>query len=473
MRHLKPAVFLIACGALGVAPAAALDPFLFAVTSDYETSGSCAKLELTAPWTAEPFLASVCVDPVVRDFHDGRLYVVNRWLCDNIQVLDAETFETTLEFSVGEGSNPQDIVVIDPNRAYVSRQMSRWLLVVDPSTGEFRDTIDLGVFADADGLPEMAGMIRVGDLLYIQIQRLDQNVWLPVAPSYLAVVDITTNALVDADPGTPGVQGIELTGLNPVGQMSVDSTGTWLYVAEVGEWLVFDGGIERVRVGGTPHATGFITTETQLGGDVGSFALPPAGDGFAAVQLHDWVTWRLVSFSPATGELLRVLHTTGYIADIEIDLPTSQLFIADRQVTAPGVHVFDTQTGDKLTSGPISTGLPPTDLLIVRENPAGGTGDSLPESVLEGLTWAVPNPARAHVRIGIVVPRPGPLQAGIYDVGGCLVRALARDLPAGAGEMIVDWNGRDAQNRPAAPGVYVYRVDGNGFSMSGRIVLTR
>jgi len=469
-------VTAVAATAAASASATSLEPFVFAVTTDYETSGNCARIDLESPWEGETNLEPVCTDPVVRYFHDGRLYVVNRLFCDNIQVIDAETFETIIEFSVGAGRNPHDIVVIDPNRAYVSCYDSHLLLEVNPSTGAILDEIDLAGFADADGLPEMDGMIRVGDRLYVQIQRLDRDLyWNPVPPSYLAVIDIATNSVVDVDPDTGGTQGIVLTGLNPQWQMTAETrhdTGPRIYVAEVGSWGQLDGGIDVVELDGSVSATGFVTTEAELGGDILGFALTPYGFGYALVQ-PDWSTSLLVRFDLATGEKLEDVYSTDAIADIEIDPASFQLFVAERTITAPGVHVFDSRTGEKLTDTPINTGLPPVDLVVVRAEPIDVADDEPGGAAPEALALAAPNPFRESTRIRFQAPSGGPATVSIYDASGRMIRRLARELPMSPAPRSVVWDGRGNGGRIVPPGVYGYRIDVGGQVLTGRVVLVR
>jgi hypothetical protein len=106
-----------------------------------------------------------------------------------VQVIDPHGFDTILRFPVGSGTDPRDIAVVDASRAYESRYDSRWLLVVDPSTGAPTDSIDLGEFADADGLPEAAWMELDGSRLFVQVQRVDRLAsGTTVPPALLAVV---------------------------------------------------------------------------------------------------------------------------------------------------------------------------------------------------------------------------------------------------------------------------------------------
>ena len=69
----------------------------------------------------------------------GRLVVVNRFLGDNVQLLDPDRgFATRLQCSTGVASNPHDIVAVAPDKAYVTRYGRPELWVVDPSRVELR-----------------------------------------------------------------------------------------------------------------------------------------------------------------------------------------------------------------------------------------------------------------------------------------------------------------------------------------------
>ena len=63
-------------------------------------------------------------------WHDGLLYVVNRFGQDNVQVLNpAQGFATVQQFSTGAGSNPHDIAFASPVKAYVTRYELADLLI--------------------------------------------------------------------------------------------------------------------------------------------------------------------------------------------------------------------------------------------------------------------------------------------------------------------------------------------------------
>jgi hypothetical protein len=446
--------------------------YVFAVTTDYETSGRFSVADVVPPWSVDANLGSIHSDAVARH-HGGLIYVVNRLYADNIQVLDPQqNFATVIQFSVGPGSNPQDIAVVSPDRAYVSRYETAWLYEVDPVVGAVVDSIDLSGFADADGIPDMAQMALVGNLLFVGIQRLDRdNYWLPVSPSYLAVIDTNTNALVDADPVAPGIQGIELTGLNPTSEIHVDEAAGIMYVGESGRWNVSDGGVDAVDAVGLT-ALGFVTTEGQLGGDVGDFTLPVNGRAHAVVSVSTpgWESY-CVSFDWTNGDLIgEVWRPGGFsVEDIEVHPGTAQLFLCDRTYTGPGVRVFSAIDGAQLTTGPLDVGLPPFDLVIVGDAVTGV--EDTPVELGSTLQVAA-NTVGPEALIAFRLPSEGRVCLDIYDVSGRHVRDLKRGF-VGEGEHVVSWDGRDSRGRPVGSGVYFVRVEAGGASATGKAVLLR
>ena len=446
---------------------------VLSVTTDYSVSGQVSSVDVVPPWSVDTGVAGVHSDADAR-YHDGLVYVVNHLYGDNIQVLDPELgFATIRQFSVGPGSNPQDIVFASSSRAYVSRYESTWLYEVDPTAGTVTDSVDLSTFADADGIPEMAGMALLDDLLFVAIQRIDRALyWTPVPPSYLAVVDTDTNELIDVDPGTPGIQGIELTGTNPYTEVLVDELEGVIYVGESGHWGVLDGGIEAIDTVAL-SALGFVSTEAQLGGDLYDFTLPVEGRAHAVVSVStpDWEQF-CVSFDWESGvKLQEVWRPGGYdVMDIETHAGTAQLFLSDRTYTNPGVRVFDARDDAQLTTSPLDVGLPPDDLLVMGDcvtstEPAAG------HELLLGLR-AHPNPFSSEGGLELVLSRESHVSVTVYDASGRRVRIL-RDGSVAAGATRIAWDGRDGKGRPVAGGVYFVRAASGRSARTSRMVLIR
>jgi hypothetical protein len=327
----------------------------FVITTDFST-GTLSVIDLETRQVT-PHVASVYSDATLR-VHDRLIYVVNRFGQDNIQVIDPDRgFLTLRQFSTGNGTNPQDIAVVSPDKAYVSRYGSADLLIVNPHTGVTLGTISLAAFADGDGLPEMARMAVVGSRLFIACQRLTH--FMPVDPSVVAVVDLSTDAVVDVDPTTPGVQGIPLPLKNPVTDLVFDPVAGRLLVGCAGAFGVLDGGIVAVDV--TTLTAHTIVTETTLGGDIGDLAWNGPDHSYAIVSDAAFNA-SVVAWSATTGAKLGTVYAPGgfSLPDCEVNA-RGELYVCDNRFAAPGVRVFRTGV-DTLLAGPLDTGLPPSQI---------------------------------------------------------------------------------------------------------------
>jgi hypothetical protein len=342
---------------------------LLIVTTDFST-GSIGVV--CADSTVQTFndLEAVHSDAVAR-VHGGLVYVLNRFGGDNVQVLDpARRFRTIRQYSVGVGSNPHDIAFVAEDRAYVSRNGSASLLEIDPRTGARRDSISLAPLADSDGIPDMDRIFLQDPYLYIEVQRIDfgGGTYAPVPPSYLAVVDTRTNALVDVDPAQDGLQGIVLAGTNPDAPMVWDAASSLLLVPEVGVRGQLDAGVEKVDLA-VWRSAGWLVREEQLGGDLVDFSRTAGEKGYAVILLSDNST-ALVAFDEASGARLSTIYASSAYALVDVQATASGLlFVCDRDYAAPGLRVFRRDTGLAVTGipQPVGTGLPPFELVPLGE----------------------------------------------------------------------------------------------------------
>jgi hypothetical protein len=332
------------------------------VTTDFET-GRLAAVTLGRPHAARVVEVPIHADAVVRAIGD-RLYVVNRFLGDNVQVLDpGRGFATLLQCTTGPGSNPHDIAVVDPRKGYVTRYDRGELWIVDPGAGGCagfqRGAIDMRPWADADGLPEMDQMALVGERLFVSLERLDRaRRFAPAGRSRLAVVDVATDSVSAI---------VELTGANAFG----DATGIQrepgtgkLLVGEAGDvYRTGDGGIERVD----PHtlvAEGFLITEDELGGSITDFVFVSPTKAYAIV-LNAQLRNVLVAFDPTTRQVTnRLLTRVQYLPDITLG-PDGLLWLADGGLPSPGIRMFDPADDRQLTGAAIDVGLPPFSIAFV------------------------------------------------------------------------------------------------------------
>ncbi|MCC7261059.1 MAG: hypothetical protein IT369_00920 [Candidatus Latescibacteria bacterium] len=455
--------------ALLAMPALAQNPVVV-VTSDFQI-GSVALLDPGAS-AARKDLLTIHSDAVVR-YHAGRIYVVNRLGQDNILVLDpANPGTPLLQFSVGNGSNPQDIEFASEQKAYVSRNNSAALLVVDPRTGEFLREIDLSAFADADGLPEQAEMALVGNRLYLACQRLDRDAGWVSSESVLVAVDVTTDQVVDWDPAQDGVQALRLQSVNPGNLIAI---GSRLFVAQTGQYGVADGGVEVVDLD-KGLSLGLVLGEAALEGDLTALALVSAVKGYAVVSGADFSN----SVRPvdlATGQAGAPLagHSGGYTPDLKID--GNRLIVADRGTfsdpSRAGLLIYDAATG-ALVAGPLDVGLPPAGIAVLGDNQTTAVEEeSAIRPALTTLGAAYPNPFNASTLIPLAVGEgTAPISLAVYDTLGRRVRTLVSG-GVFAGPQTLSWDGRDDQGQVVGSGAYVVELRVGGWRQQRKLLLLK
>jgi hypothetical protein len=78
-----------------------------------------------------------------------------------------------------------------------------------------------------------------------------------------------------------------------------------------------------------------------------------------------------------------------------------------------------------------------------------------------------PNPFNPETTIRYQVARSGNVRLDIFSLNGQMVRQLVNQTDQAAGQYEVSWDGRDAQGREAASGVYFYKLQ------AGRQLITR
>jgi hypothetical protein len=449
--------------------AAASDPtYAFATATDFQSPVGCASwVGIAPPRTPHDCVEDVSSDPVARWAFD-QIYVVNRFGADNIQILDpSSNFQTVRQFSTGNGTNPQDIAVLTPQKAYVSLYNAPYLLVVNPEAGAVTDSIPLGQFADADGVPEAARMwfTGTGDRVFVALQR--QNSFVPDDTAYVAVIDGVADTVLDADATQDGVQAIKLVGRNPISDLEYDFTRNRLLVCSVGDFGVLDGGVEAIDVN-TLEALGYETTEAALGGQLGDVAVSASGRAYVSLSdlSFEGASW-IERYDRDTGAPRHTLYSTENFALGDLETNTlGELWACDRTLLSPGLRVYNT-TDDAALAGPISTGVPPFDVLF--DGSVTVSAKTTPRSSLAILS-AGPNPTRGEWRLQFSVGEgaPAPARLQVFDVRGALVDGVALG-PVGPGQHSISWRARPG----LAAGSYYFRLERAGEARSGSMVLLR
>ena len=332
-------------------------------TTDY-SSGSFSSLDLATNTATNDHL-TIHSDAVVRTYRD-KVYIINRLGQDNVLVLDQSDLKTPLtQYSTGNGSNPHDMAFVSEEKAYISRYGYAELLIVNPVTGDSLGAVDLSVFADADGLPEMNQLALYDNYLFVACQRLDRdNGFVPTDVSVIAVVDVMTDQVVDVDANTAGVQGIVMAGKNPAG--AVQQGNKWFLSAVNTFGDLTDGGIEVIDLVNL-RSEGVVLGETDLGGNLSSLAMVSDDEGYVVVldaSFANAVKRFDLAMQSVSADLSGV--SGGYIPDLGVF--GRRLYILDQgsfaDPASAGVRVYDVKT-DALVAGPINTGLPPSGIAFV------------------------------------------------------------------------------------------------------------
>ncbi len=332
-------------------------------TTDY-SSGSFSSLDLSTNTATNDHL-TIHSDAVVRTYRD-KVYIINRLGQDNVIVLNRSDLKTPLtQYSTGNGSNPHDMAFVSEEKAYISRYGQTQLLIVNPVTGDLLGEVELSVFADADGLPEVSQLALYNNHLFAACQRLDRdNGWVPTDVSVIAVVDVLTDQVVDVDANTAGVQGIVMASKNPAG--AVLRGNKWFLSAVNTFDDLTDGGIEVIDLANL-RSDGVVLGEMALGGNLSSLAMVSDDEGYVVVLDASFVNvvkrfgLGMQSVSAGLSGL-----SGGFVPSLGVF--GGRLYVLDGgsfvDPTSAGVKVYDVKT-DHLVAGPISTGLLPGSIAFV------------------------------------------------------------------------------------------------------------
>ncbi len=329
-------------------------------TTDF-TTGRLATVSLEAPYTVGQNLEELGSDAVLRVF-DGQVDVVNRSVGENVQVINpASGFATAAQFSTGDGSNPQDVVVRGTT-AFVPRYEAgsaddpyNDVLVMNLTDGSTLGRIDMLPYADTDTdpgmLPRPAAIFEVDGLLWVMLQQINAS-FSAYGVGCFVIVDPTTRTVVGAV--VLGVQS----------PFAATVFGDSIYVAANGVFSIpptLTGGI--VKVDTAARTASLLVDDDDLGSNVSDVAVVSESKGYLVVANVDDTgtpagTNDVRTFDPRTGAVGGKIYTCGgYLPDIAWN-GGSTLVVTCQDFVTPGVVLIDTTT-DTVIAGPLDTGLPP------------------------------------------------------------------------------------------------------------------
>jgi len=360
------------------APPVGKDAAVVATRAPDFSSGAISLVDATAPFAARNNLAPTISDILVRSGGD-HYFVIERFQADRIKRYSAANPDTpvytysTQDAGDSASSNPADLVIASPTKAYLLRYGSGKLWIVNPSAateaGFKLGEIDLSAY-DADGVPEMsAGLIHNGRL-YVAMQRLES--FASVKNGYVAVIDIATDQEVTTGAGTATLKGIELPVRDPIALGTDPADGSILLLADGGFdgnfTEVYEGGI--VRINPADHRTTLLLDDGDDAnhpyGQFADLAMVTAGRGYFVGSTGFFGAQTLYRYDPAGGAPVAVTGFSDRQLGAIAVAPSGQLWVSLTADDAPGLAVLDFAGGiETVASVRVDTVLTPLNIDFV------------------------------------------------------------------------------------------------------------
>lgn len=137
------------------------------------------------------------------------------------------------------------------------------------------------------------------------------------------------------------------------------------------------------------RSMGLVVHESDglTGADTGPFAMVGPERGYLVYTTEWTVSSHLNEFTLGSGPApLPVFGEVGFLAlALVFEHTGNQMFFANSGGPQPGVRVFDAATGEQLTTDPIATGGPPSDLALLSDGPFTVNPASLSVGLHAGL----------------------------------------------------------------------------------------
>lgn len=247
-------LWLLACPNTPPAPAPSPAHGLVLTTTDFSV-GAIATVDV-ADRSVQDAIIATSGDPVVVS-DGGYVVQLERASPASARVWAAPDFTTpVVELALPGGSNPQDAVIC-ADRVYVTLLGEPSIAVFDRSGADL-GRVDLAEDADADGNPEVATIVRVGERAFAGLQRLraEGPVWEAAGDGLVVEIDCATQAIVER----------YTVGPNP----SVHGLDDAQILVRTGVWGEPDGALSTLSIADGELAE--VVSEADVGEDLGDLA---------------------------------------------------------------------------------------------------------------------------------------------------------------------------------------------------------
>ncbi|MBZ5713224.1 hypothetical protein [Nannocystis pusilla] len=343
---------------------------LLVTTTDLATGGVSAVDLADLAVAPDVALGSTDAKPF---WYGGLAYVLHRYGLDALDVLDPDDgFRLLAQRAIVAGdpevvsANPHALVVGPDGRGYVSLfgapEVQVWDLG-DAADPVLEGRIDLTPLADADGNPEASDVLLCGGVLFVAVDRVDQDRSLVPneLQARLAAIDLASGAVHDLDPAAPGAQGLALRG-TWARQFRLDPADPSGRTA-----LVLTTGLERVDLSSGTSEWAVADTRLQAAGltdyrQPQAFDLGPGGDDiYLAAYRAEFA--EVAIFRAALDRDEPLVEIAAGLQSIEqsLEVVGDTLWFADRAHGASGLRAWDLRQDPPtpLPGTPLALGLAP------------------------------------------------------------------------------------------------------------------
>ncbi len=334
-------------------------------------TGLLSRMNTESPWEFWPPAITIAEHSALRSA-GGRVFAISN-TNHEISVVATDYWRVERVLTFKNDNRPIDLAVTDANTAFITRDSSARLLKLNLFSGEMQESIDLSLFADSDGNPDLGWMAVYEGRLFVQIRRINLGAF--ISPAYIAVIDLASEQILDTDKDTPGIQAIELQGMAAKRTMQVIEETRQLAVLSSGGNLD-NGGIELINLD-TLRSEGLVVSEAtdETGTDLESFLFTRPDHGYYNAMTDIVLSSHLTAFSVEGGVDPTQLNGAIYyeVEKMVYDHKTDTFFMPEGGAYGDGIHIFDGNDGNRITSfnEPITTNGTPTDVEMLCDEATG------------------------------------------------------------------------------------------------------
>lgn len=404
-------------------------------TSDYQTVGNTVVFNTETKAFNDKIL-EVYQDSYAKTY-ENNLYILEAGQNSNLIKLDNTTYKLIYQYSVEPLSNPHDIIFYKSNntlKAYILRYNKPSIWIVNPEAASDKDfktgEIDISQWSDEDGSPEAHIGFLYNGYVYVILQRYNLVKYVSET-AYIIKIDPVTDKIVDMDPDTDGVNGIELINKNPIKGSLIGNTlylGGTVYFGE-------DIGIMSINLDDPMNSQKRVLSEAAIGGTFADMKIFSADMGIVSVYDQNWnmIPYYFNPTAGVMGNKLPVPDAGGGVVMTE-----GKIYVGSRNDVSPGLYIVD-PVKNELIGEPYITSLPAYSIASTYAVDNTNIVTETEKPSIFSVDAAYPNPFNNSTTINYTISKAANVKIEVYNTLGQKVKTIA-DSYMMPGKHSVKWN---------------------------------